>query len=162
MHSSRFAVGCVLVISLASCADATAPVALEPRTQVSLSQRMSAQSVPFDHLVFNSCNSELVELTGRLHLAWRWSEDGFASQANYQGVSGRGLRTGAIYRATAMDHYRSDGPETSQIFWKGHFMLIGQGNGPKLQVTVMYTFDVLPNGEIRPGGHDVITTRCHY
>jgi hypothetical protein len=45
---------------------------------------------------------------------------------------------------------------------EGQLTLIGQNNGSRLQVTLMYTFDVLPGGEIRPGGHDAVTTRCHY
>jgi hypothetical protein len=159
MHSSHFAVGCVLVLSLAGCADATAPV---PQTQVNLAHGASAQSLPFDRVLVNECNGELVELSGRLHVTWRADETGFSSQVNYQNVSGRGLRTGTTYRASGMDQFRMGGPLPMRIFWKGHLMLIGQGNGTRLQVTLMYTFDVLPNGEIRPGGHDVVTTRCHY
>jgi hypothetical protein len=162
MNRSDFLAGCALLLMATACGEITAPEDARPLTDVSLSRAASSQTLPFDHVAMNSCSGEWVELNGRIHMTWQADESGFMSQVNYQGVSGRGLTSQVQYRSTAMDHFKFAGPVPDRIFWKGHFTLIGRAGASRLHVTVMYTFDVGPNGEVRPGAHDVLTIRCHY
>src|SRR5574341_436398 len=103
-------------------------------------------SMPFDFIRSGDCTGELVEISGTIHLVTQIQSDGsIVGHFNYQEVTGMGLTSGSVYRASAVDHFRLSAPFPSSITSTTGFHLISQGSDGNLLVTVLYHITVNGN-----------------
>jgi hypothetical protein len=73
------------------------------------------------------CTGELVEISGTIHLVSQIKADGsVVGHFNYQDVTGVGLTSGSVYRASAVDHFRLSAPFPSSITSTRSFYLINR------------------------------------
>jgi hypothetical protein len=91
-------------------------------------------SVPIDIVVFIPCASDLVELTGNLHIVTTVVMDAsggvhVSTLFNPQDVSGIGVPSGAMYRGTGETRFdfQTSGPPPFNFTFVNNFKIIGQG-----------------------------------
>lgn len=95
------------------------------------------------------CTGEVVEISGTIHLLSQMQPDGSViGHFNYQDVTGLGLTSGAVYRVSAVDHFRLAAPFPSSIQSERSFRLISQGSASNLLVRALYHFTVNASGEV--------------
>jgi hypothetical protein len=106
--------------------------------------------IPFEAVRSNTCAGEAVLLSGAVHLlAVEQPTGGFVGHANFQGVEGTGLESGATYRAVSVDLLRLDlGPPPSSVTAVGTIRLVGPGPGDDEFVRVVLHTATNAAGEV--------------
>jgi hypothetical protein len=106
----------LLALALASAADAA------------LAWPASNIRMPVHFLRSADCTGETVEISGTIHLLNQVEADGsLIGHFNYQGVTGLGLTSGALYQASTVDHLQLSAPFPSSIHSVQSFRLISRG-----------------------------------
>ena len=133
----------LLSIVLAACGDATRATGPAPAFDAAIPTARAAVlkenvTVPVELTVEVPCAAggagEVVALSGRLHMLVHVTIDGggglhIRSHTNPQGVSGTGLTTGTLYRATGATQERASIGRTDTFTYVNNFRIIGAGRG---------------------------------
>ena len=111
------------------------------------------EEVPVATTQINSCNGDVVLLTGMMHVQNHYFTDNdgsshLESHVNYQDVKGVGAPSGSTYTATnTVDTtVNSNQAQTEQTFVQ-EFNLISQGPEPNLKMHVTYHVTINANGQ---------------
>lgn len=160
------ALASLTLVPLAACAGPSLPVSAEDgaafESVSGTAEEWGATStgIPLHAIRSNECNGELVELSGTLHLVSHVLPDGSVlGHFNYQNVTGIGLSSGILYRASAVDQVRLEAPFPSSIQSVRHFRLIANGAGDDVLVDAIFHITVNANGEVTAEIEE-LTTRC--
>jgi hypothetical protein len=113
----------------------------------------TVEQIPIN-FVTDGCE-EPIELSGTLHLVSHVTVDAaggfhFVSQTNPQGVTGRGLISGTVYRGTGVGRFNENvtAGGTVEFTGVGSFKIIGRGPTDNLLVQAVFHVTVNPAGTV--------------
>lgn len=111
------------------------------------------EEVPVTSAQVNTCNSDVVLLSGFMHIQNHYYTDNnggshLESHTNYQDVTGVGVPSGSTYTATdnVNTTVNTNQLQTEQTFVQ-EFNLISRGSEPNLKIHVTFHVTINANGE---------------